>query len=211
MTETGSSFAGRKKFEGPGGTPGGLGEVLVGLLMVAIGVYIVFDHVTVHTSFWRFMGSPGTSFGMTMLPLLIGVGVLFFNGASKLGWFLTVAGVALILVGVLMNLDIYFRPTSLWATIVMFGLDRGWARGVRARLAAAHAKELTAPPARAGTLRATSKGAFMLRFGVVLGLALWIGGPAVASRAGAGAGAADADRRWIWRRSPRGAGPTTRW
>jgi hypothetical protein len=135
MTETGGSFSGRAKFEGPGGTPGGLGEVLVGLLMIAIGIYIVFDHVTVHTSFWRFFGNPGTSFGLTLIPLLGGIGVLFFNGRSALGWLLTVGGVALILVGVLMNLDIYFRPTSLWGTIVMFGLIAGglgvFARGLR--------------------------------------------------------------------------------
>ena len=135
MTETGGSFSGRAKFEGPGGTPGGLGEVVVGLLMIAIGIYIVFDHVTVHTSFWRFFGSPGTSFGLTLIPLLGGIGVLFFNGRSVLGWLLMVGGVALILVGVLMNLDIYFRPTSLWGTIVMFGLIAGglgvFARGLR--------------------------------------------------------------------------------
>ena len=92
MTETGGSFSGRSKFEGPGGTPGELGEVVVGLLMMAIGVYIVFDHVTVHTSFWRFFGSPGTSFGLTLIPLLGGIGVLFFNGRSVLGWILLIAG-----------------------------------------------------------------------------------------------------------------------
>ena len=85
MTETGASFGGRKKFEGPGGTPGGLGEALAGLVMMAIGVYIVFDRVTVHTSFWRFAGTPGGSFGLTLLPLLGGVGVLFWNGRSALG------------------------------------------------------------------------------------------------------------------------------
>jgi hypothetical protein len=135
MAETGASFSGRRKFEGPGGTPGGMGEVLIGLLMAGIGVYMVFDRVTVHTSFWRFYGSPGTSFGLTMLPLLIGIGVLFWNGRSVIGWLLTAAGVVLILIGVLMNLDIYFRPTSLWATIVMFGLIAGglgvFAKGLR--------------------------------------------------------------------------------
>jgi hypothetical protein len=135
MTETGASFAGRKKFEGPGGTPGGAIEVLVGLLMMGIGVYIVFNHVTVHTSFWRFYGGPGTSFGMTLLPLLGGIGVLFFNGKSVLGWLLTVGGIAVILVGVLLNMDIYFRPTTLWETILMFGLIGGgigvFARGLR--------------------------------------------------------------------------------
>jgi hypothetical protein len=135
MPETGASFAGRKKFEGPGGTPGGAPEVLVGLIMIAVGVYIVFDHVTVHTSFWRFWGGPNTSFGLTLLPLLGGIGVLFFNGRSMLGWVLTVGGITLILTGVLMNMDVYFRPTSLWGTIVMFGLIVAglgvFARGLR--------------------------------------------------------------------------------
>jgi uncharacterized protein len=52
-----------------------------------------------------------------------------------LGWVLLVGGVLLILVGILMNLDIYFRPTSLWNTIFMFGLIGGgvglFARGLR--------------------------------------------------------------------------------
>ena len=134
MSETGGSLSG-KRFEGPGGTPGGLGEALAGLAMIALGVYVVFSHVTVHTSFWRFLGTPGQSFGLTLLPLLVGIGALFFNGGSRLGWVLLVGGVLLILVGVLMNLDIYFQPTSLWNTILMFGLIGGgvglFAKGLR--------------------------------------------------------------------------------
>ena len=124
MSETGASVGGRR-FEGPGGTPGGLGEFLIGLVMMAVGIYLVFDHVTVTTSPWRFFGGTGTSFGVTLMPLLIGVGALFFNGRSVIGWGLTVIGMALILVGVLMNLDVYFRPTTLWMTIFMFGLIAG--------------------------------------------------------------------------------------
>jgi len=135
MTDSGASFGGRKKLEGPGGTPGGVGEFLMGLLLMAIGIFMVFDHVTVHTSFWRFFGSPGTSFGVTLIPLLIGIGALTFNGRSIVGWLFTVGGIVAILAGVLLNLDIYFRPTSLSATIIMFGLIAGglglFARGLR--------------------------------------------------------------------------------
>ncbi|HEX3695427.1 MAG TPA: hypothetical protein VH374_08550 [Polyangia bacterium] len=134
MNDTGASMGGRR-FEGPGGTPGGLGECLLGLVMMAVGIYLVFDHVTVHTSYWRFFGSGGTSFGITLMPLLIGFGALFFDGRSIIGWVLIVVGIALILVGVLMNLDIYFRPTSLWTTIFMFGIIAGglglFAKGLR--------------------------------------------------------------------------------
>jgi hypothetical protein len=102
---------------------------------MAVGVYVVFDHVTVYTSFWRFMGTPAQSFGVTLLPLLFGIGLLFFDGGSKLGWTLFVGGILLIVVGVLMNLDVAFRPTSLINTIIMFGLIVGgmglFARGLR--------------------------------------------------------------------------------
>src|SRR5207244_5844020 len=90
MTDSGASMGGKRKFEGPGGTPGGLGESLIGLVMMAVGVYVVFDHVTVYTSFWRFLGTPAQSFGVTLLPLLFGIGLLFFDGGAKLGWVLFV-------------------------------------------------------------------------------------------------------------------------
>jgi hypothetical protein len=124
MGETGGSFGGKPRFQ-PGGTPGGAGEFLTGLCMMAIGIYMVFDRVTVHTSFWRFFGSAQASFGVTLVPLLVGVGALAFNGKSLLGWLLAAGGILFILAGVLMNLDIYFQPTSLWATIVMFALIAG--------------------------------------------------------------------------------------
>ncbi len=134
MSDTGGSFGGKTKFQ-PGGTPGGGGSFFAGLVMMGVGIYMVFDRVTVHTSFWRFFGGAQTSFGVTLLPLLAGVGFLAFNGKSFLGWLLAVGGVALILAGVLMNLDIYFQPTSLFATIVMFGLIAGglglFAKGLR--------------------------------------------------------------------------------
>jgi hypothetical protein len=121
MSESGASLGGKPKFQ-PGGTPGGGGEFLIGLAMMALGIYLVFDRVTVQTSFWHYFGSAGGSFGMTMIPLLGGIAFLTFNGRSILGWLLAIGGVLLIVVGVLMNLDIYFRPTSLLRTIAMFGL-----------------------------------------------------------------------------------------
>jgi hypothetical protein len=122
MSESGASFGGKRAKFQPGGTSGGAGEFLAGLAMMALGIYMVFDHVTVHTSYWHFFGSARGSFGATLLPLLAGLGLLTFNGRSILGWILAAGGVFLILAGILMNLDVYFRPTSLWTTIVMFGL-----------------------------------------------------------------------------------------
>jgi hypothetical protein len=105
---------------GAGGTPGGVGQFLIGLVMAVVGVYLLLNQVQVTTSFWNFGRFGG--FGPTLLPLLVGVAFLFYNGKSVVGWLLTGLGLAIILAGILMNLDIYFRQTTLFNTIVMLGL-----------------------------------------------------------------------------------------
>lgn len=108
---------------GAGGTPGGVGEFVLGVVMAAAGGYLLLNQVEVTTSFWHFWG--GNSFGLALLPFLVGVGVLFFNGRSVVGWLLAIAGLAIILAGILMNMDIYFRQTSLFNTLMMLGLLAG--------------------------------------------------------------------------------------
>jgi hypothetical protein len=102
---------------GAGGTPGGVGQFFVGLIMAAAGGYLLLNQVQVTTSFWSF--GPYGGFGLTLLPLLVGVALLFYNGKSVAGWILTTAGAAIILANVLMHMDIYFRPTSLFNTLIM--------------------------------------------------------------------------------------------
>ena len=100
-----------------GGTPGGLGEFLIGFVMACVGGYLLTNQVTVVGSYWSFCGA--NSFGITLVPMLFGVAILFWNGKSIIGWTLTVGGALFILAGVIANLHIYFRPASLFETIVM--------------------------------------------------------------------------------------------
>lgn len=108
-----------KRFEGAGGTQGGVGFFLLGLLLAAVGLYMLFQQVQVSSGFWHFYGV--NAFGPSLIPLLVGIGILFFNGESVLGWGLTLVGLAIILAGILMNLEIYFRTTSLYNTLIMLG------------------------------------------------------------------------------------------
>jgi hypothetical protein len=100
-----------------GGTPGGLGHFLIGFAMACIGGYLISNQVMVVGSYWSFYGA-GT-FGITLLPMLLGIAMLFWNGRSVLGWLLTLAGGLFILAGVIANMHIYFRPATLFNTIVM--------------------------------------------------------------------------------------------
>ncbi|MEO8660931.1 MAG: hypothetical protein ABI693_20845 [Bryobacteraceae bacterium] len=100
-----------------GGTTGGLGNFLVGFVMACVGGYLLTNQVTVVGGYWGFYG--GSTFGITLLPFVIGVAILFWNGRSPLGWLLTAGGFLFILAGVIANLHVYFQPTSLFNTIAM--------------------------------------------------------------------------------------------
>jgi hypothetical protein len=118
----------------PGGTPGGLGEFLIGLAMAVAGGYMLTSRVSVTTGFWHFWGF--NAFGLTLVPFIFGVLLLFFNGRSVAGWLLLFVGVVLMLAGIILNLQIYFQHTSLFELIVILVLLFGGlgllARGLRA-------------------------------------------------------------------------------
>ncbi len=109
--------------KGAGGTDGGMGQFFLGLLMAVGGAYLFTSRVTVTSGFWAFFGRD--TFGLTLLPFVFGMGLLFFDGKSIPGWILTVGGALVIFLGVLMNLQIYFAPTSLFHTVIMLVLLAG--------------------------------------------------------------------------------------
>ena len=108
------------EMRGAGGTPGGVGQFVLGLGMVIAGGYLFIDRVTATSGYWQLWGY--NAFGLSLIPLLLGIGWLFFDGRSSLAWLLTFAGVVIILVGIIANLQIYFTPTSLTNTMIMLGL-----------------------------------------------------------------------------------------
>jgi hypothetical protein len=121
--------------KGAGGTRGGIGEFVGGFVMAVAGGWLLTNQVTVTSGFWAWFG-PHT-FGLSLLPLVVGAGFLFFDGKSAIGWVLTVAGATIILAGILANLRIYFERTTLFNTLVMLILLAGglglMARGLRTK------------------------------------------------------------------------------
>ena len=120
---------------GAGGTPGGLGTFLAGSAMVVAGGYLLLTRVTVSSGLWMLWGY--NAFGLSLVPLLVGIGILFFDGRSLIGWVLTAAGALIILLGIIANLHVYFMPTSLFDTLLILGLLAGGlglvARSLRAQ------------------------------------------------------------------------------
>jgi predicted membrane channel-forming protein YqfA (hemolysin III family) len=108
------------ELRGAGGTEGGLAAFVIGALMAIAGAYLLTNQVTVTTGYWRLWGY--NAFGLSLLPFVIGIAFLFFDGRSIIGWVLTLAGAVIIFIGILTNLEIYFRPTSLFNTLLMLVL-----------------------------------------------------------------------------------------
>ncbi|MDP8923016.1 MAG: hypothetical protein M3O34_09105 [Chloroflexota bacterium] len=110
----------RRTLRDAGGTSGGLGTFLLGAAMAVGGGYLLLNQVVVTSHFWRLFGYD--LFGFSLVPLLLGIALLFYNGRSVPGWLLVVGGSIIIVAGVLANLTIFFRPTSLFNTLLMFTL-----------------------------------------------------------------------------------------
>jgi len=123
-----------------GGTPGGVGEFVVGFIMTCVGGYLISNQVNVVGSNWSFYGA--NTFGVTLIPMLLGVALLFWNGKGTMGWLLTAGGALFILAGVIANMHIYFRPATLFETIVMLVLLVG-GLGMIARSLVAHGAKPT--------------------------------------------------------------------
>ena len=103
-----------------GGTPGGIGEFIIGFVMACVGGYLLSNQVSIVGSYWSFYGA--NTFGVTLIPMLLGIAILFWNGKSMIGWVLTAGGFLFILSGVIANMHIYLQPTTLFNTIVMLVL-----------------------------------------------------------------------------------------
>ena len=107
----------------PGGTSGGVIEFFVGLAMAISGAYMLISRVIVTSGFWNWGGY--NSFGLSLIPLIAGIALVFFNGRSPIGWILIFVSVIFVGSGILMNLQIYFQPTSLFNTVIMLILFAG--------------------------------------------------------------------------------------
>ena len=107
----------RRRLEDVGGTSGGLGEFLLGLGLLGVGAWLFLSRVVVMSGLGSLFGP--SSFGLVLLPIAAGVAWLFFDGSSKVGWLLLLGGLTAIIVGLVMDLRLYFQPTSLPLTIGM--------------------------------------------------------------------------------------------
>lgn len=116
--------------KGAGGTPGGVLTFLVGLIMACGGFYLLLNAIVIRANFglgYRVysFGGYGITSGMIMIPFLFGVGMVFYNRRSFLGWILTVGSVVALIFGVLSTVNFSMRGMSAFDLMVILVLAFG--------------------------------------------------------------------------------------
>ncbi|NLT09634.1 MAG: hypothetical protein GXY08_09045 [Ruminococcus sp.] len=121
-TGHGSNSYGSDSSEG-----GDLLKFFIGLLLLGGGLFMIFNNLTV-SSTW---GSGGYFFhigtfnlpnGMVMLPMIAGIAMLFLMDRKIFGWIVLAIGILIVLLSVLLTTRIYWRSTSAYVFIIMFGM-----------------------------------------------------------------------------------------
>ena len=122
------------KIQGAGGTPGGIGTFFTGFLMMCAGFYMLLQSIIVTQNFgWAsglyhvpmFGNSMPVTGGMILIPLMAGVGMIFFNARNLVGWALAVGSLGALIAGVISNLQFTIRGMNLFELLVILVLCVG--------------------------------------------------------------------------------------
>ena len=131
---------------GAGGTEGGVGRFFGGLAMLFMGLYLLLQSISVTTGFgmghalMSYQGFGVTS-GMIMIPMVIGVGMLFYDGKNIIAWLLSCGSLMAMVAGVIASIRFRLVGLSAFDLIVMLVLIAGGAGLLLSSL-----RNLPAPP-----------------------------------------------------------------
>lgn len=115
---------------GAGGTSGGIGKFLLGLVMMCGGFYMLLNGIVVSSNFGfgvRLFGSGGFGLtgGMIMIPLLIGIAMIFYNARNYLGWGIAIASLGALIFGVISSVSLNLRTMTAFELLVILTLAFG--------------------------------------------------------------------------------------
>ncbi len=121
---------GGKKIKGAGGTEGGLGRFFIGFVMLVAGGYLFFNSIRIQSGFHMgyslySYGRFSVTSGMVLVPLIFGIGIIFYNAKNAVGWILSVGSLVAMIFGVVTSLRFSFTSMSAFDLITIFVLFFG--------------------------------------------------------------------------------------
>ena len=99
---------------GAGGSDGGTGAFVIGLVMMVGGGYLLLNGIVVRPNFGlgaRVFGIGGVAItsGMILIPFMFGVGMIFYNARNWFGWGIAGASLVALIFGVIANMTLQLR------------------------------------------------------------------------------------------------------
>lgn len=104
-----------------------LAQFVIGMVMLAAGLYWFLSNVTVSTHLGYYFRSFRLGAGLIVVPFIAGIIWLFLNVDSIGAKLLTVLGVVIILADIIANIRFVFRSTTLYVYLIMLVLIFGGA------------------------------------------------------------------------------------
>ena len=121
--------------KGAGGTTGGVGRYLIGLIMMSIGGYLFLSKVMVTSGALSqgfgfatrlySTGGIGITGGMIFIPFIIGIIMIFWNKNNIFGWLLSAISLLALIVGIIVNIRLTLIPMSAFDIIILIILMAG--------------------------------------------------------------------------------------
>lgn len=120
--------------KGAGGTEGGLRDFFLGLGMMGVGFYMLLSKIIVSSSFGMghrlySVNAGGMNFGLTtgmiFIPMIFGIGMIFYNAKSIWGWALSAISLAAMIFGVISSTKIRLATMTSFDLIVILILSFG--------------------------------------------------------------------------------------
>ena len=113
-----------------------------GLLLFGAGLYMIFQNLVISSTWGTggyifhfggfglpylvnravLKGGFGLPNGTIMIPLLLGIALLFLLDRKLWGWLFIAIGIVIIIAAVIMSVSIQWRTSNGWMFVVMFGL-----------------------------------------------------------------------------------------
>ena len=112
---------------GAGGSDGGTGTFLIGLIMMIGGGYMLLNGIIVRPNFgfgsrvFGIGGFPITS-GMILIPFMFGIGMIFYNSKNWIGWLLAGGSLVALIFGVIAKMTLQLARMSAFDLIVILVL-----------------------------------------------------------------------------------------
>ncbi|MBS1995490.1 MAG: hypothetical protein JSS86_04235, partial [Cyanobacteria bacterium SZAS LIN-2] len=96
------------------------GAYFGGLALIFAGVVLVFQHVKVSSGLLNMLGLGSGGFALLFLPLMVGIGMMFYDNKNKWGWIVTALSCVLLIFSFLATLVINFPPLTMAQMVIMF-------------------------------------------------------------------------------------------